>query len=86
MSTGIIGFGKSIVSGIKGVVLQPIEGAEKEGAKGFFKGIGRGLAGIVVKPISGALDLFSDTAEGIKNTFVSENEKKIPKASESMLP
>ena len=58
----------SVASGITGVVEKPVAGAKKEGFKGFLKGTYKGLSGLVVKPISGALDLFSKTSEGIKNT------------------
>lgn len=33
-----------------------------------MKGTYKGVSGLVVKPISGALDFFSKTSEGIKNT------------------
>ena len=55
-------------SGITGVVSKPIQGAQKEGPLGFLKGTYKGLSGLVVKPVSGALDFFSKTSEGIKNT------------------
>ena len=42
--------------------------------KGTYKGVSR----FFVKPISGALDFFSKTSEGIKNTAGS-NEKEVSK-------
>ena len=51
-----------------GLVLQPVQGAEKDGVEGFFKGTIKGLAGLIVKPVVGVMDLTSKTAEGIKNT------------------
>ena len=46
---------------------QPFEETKKGGFLGFLKGTAKGVSGLVVKPISGTLDLFSMTAEGIKN-------------------
>lgn len=68
-----VGFGMKsalggIAAGVTGVVVKPIEGAKSGGIKGFFKGSYKGVSGLVVKPISGALDFFSKTSEGIKNT------------------
>ena len=44
------------MDGISGLVLQPIKGAQKDGAAGFFKGVGKGLLGVVAKPVGGVLD------------------------------
>ena len=57
-----------IASGVTGLVVKPIQGAKSGGIKGFIKGAYKGASGLVVKPISGALDFFSKTSEGIKNT------------------
>ena len=35
----------SLVSGLTGVLTQPIKGAESDGVAGFFRGIGKGLVG-----------------------------------------
>jgi len=42
-----------------------------------MKGTYKGLSGLVVKPISGALDFFSKTSEGIKNTAGGPKDKKV---------
>jgi vacuolar protein sorting-associated protein 13A/C len=57
--------GRGIAQGIAGVVLDPLKGAEADGASGFVKGVGRGIAGLVVKPVAGLLDMASRTSEGI---------------------
>lgn len=62
-----------IASGITGVIENPYAGAKKEGMTGFLKGTYKGVSGLVVKPISGALDFFSKTSEGIKNTASSSD-------------
>ncbi|KAJ2653323.1 Vacuolar protein sorting-associated protein 13, partial [Coemansia sp. RSA 1285] len=59
---------RSVGSGIAGVVMRPLEGAEQEGVGGFFKGVGKGLVGVVTKPVIGMFDLASNVTEGIRNT------------------
>ncbi|KAJ1923434.1 Vacuolar protein sorting-associated protein 13, partial [Tieghemiomyces parasiticus] len=68
VSQGATSFASSVASGITGVVMQPIQGAERDGVGGFFKGVGKGLVGVVTKPMVGVLDLASHVTEGIKNT------------------
>jgi vacuolar protein sorting-associated protein 13A/C len=68
-----------IASGITGVFENPISGAKKDGIKGFFKGTYQGMSGLVVKPVSGALDFFSKTSEGIKNTVSMDSDEKVTK-------
>ncbi|KAI0639418.1 vacuolar protein sorting-associated protein 13 [Trametes polyzona] len=68
VTAGAEAFASSVVSGVEGVVLKPIEGAESEGAKGFFKGVGKGLIGAVTKPVIGVFDLAANVSEGIRNT------------------
>ncbi|KAI0756975.1 vacuolar protein sorting-associated protein 13 [Daedaleopsis nitida] len=68
VTAGAEAFASSVVSGVEGVVMKPIEGAESEGAKGFFKGVGKGLLGAVTKPVIGVFDLASNVTEGIRNT------------------
>jgi hypothetical protein len=42
---GMKDLGVGILEGISGLVVQPVKGANQEGAKGFFKGLGRGFIG-----------------------------------------
>ena len=69
--------GESVVSGfasgLSGIVLKPIEGAEQEGALGFFKGVGKGLMGAAVKPVLGVTDGITSVVEGISNEVGKEN-------------
>lgn len=46
-------FGLGLFDGITGLVTQPLQGAEKDGARGLIKGFGKGLGGIVLKPAAG---------------------------------
>ncbi|KAH9835542.1 vacuolar protein sorting-associated protein 13 [Rhodofomes roseus] len=68
VTAGAEAFASSVASGMEGVLLKPLEGAESEGAKGFFKGVGKGLIGAVTKPVIGVFDLASNVSEGIRNT------------------
>ncbi|KAA1100602.1 hypothetical protein PGTUg99_027292 [Puccinia graminis f. sp. tritici] len=45
LATGTSAFLNSLASGIQGVAMKPIQGAENGGAVGFFKGVGKGLVG-----------------------------------------
>ncbi|PVU94347.1 hypothetical protein BB561_002601 [Smittium simulii] len=68
VSKGAEALARSLQSGITGVVMQPITGAEKHGVGGFFAGVGKGLVGAVTKPVAGLFDMASNISEGIKNT------------------
>jgi len=68
VTAGAEAFATSIQSGIEGVLMKPLEGAESGGAFGFFKGVGKGLVGAVAKPMVGVFDLASNVSEGIRNT------------------
>ncbi|KAJ2693975.1 Vacuolar protein sorting-associated protein 13 [Coemansia sp. IMI 209128] len=68
VARGAESLAKSVTSGLAGVVMRPLEGAEQEGVGGFFKGVGKGLVGVVTKPVIGMFDLASNVTEGIRNT------------------
>ncbi|KAJ2582997.1 Vacuolar protein sorting-associated protein 13 [Coemansia sp. RSA 1836] len=68
VARGAESLAKSVTSGLAGVVMRPLEGAEQEGVGGFFKGVGKGLVGVVTKPVIGMFDLASTVTEGIRNT------------------
>jgi len=68
VTAGAEALANSVASGVEGVVMKPIEGAESGGAVGFFKGVGKGLVGAVTKPVIGVFDLASNVSEGIRNT------------------
>ncbi|KZS92954.1 vacuolar protein sorting-associated protein 13 [Sistotremastrum niveocremeum HHB9708] len=68
VTAGAEALATSVASGFEGVVMKPLEGAERGGAVGFFKGVGKGLVGAVTKPVVGVFDLASNVSEGIRNT------------------
>ncbi|KAF7684230.1 putative vacuolar protein sorting-associated protein 13A [Astathelohania contejeani] len=57
---------KSIYSGVKGVVKNPIKGAKKGGIGGFIAGVGKGVVGVFTKPVVGLADFASGVSDGIK--------------------
>jgi len=72
------------MSGVTGVFLDPLRGAQQEGVGGFFKGVATGLTGVVLRPLSGALDAGNTLAEGVGGTIdsISGSEKKAGKGEE----
>lgn len=51
--------------GVTGLVTQPWNGAQKEGAVGFAKGVGKGLGGAFVHPLAGSFGILSYTMKGV---------------------
>ncbi|KAI3625696.1 hypothetical protein CBS9595_001057 [Malassezia furfur] len=68
ITTGANSLFTSVASGIEGLALRPLEGAEQSGAAGFVQGLGRGLVGALTKPAAGFFDLASNVTEGLRNT------------------
>ncbi|KAI9221417.1 hypothetical protein BC828DRAFT_404944 [Blastocladiella britannica] len=68
VTVGAKSLAKSVVSGVTGVVSQPLEGAQRSGVSGFLKGVALGGVGLFVKPIVGLADAASSVSQGIKNT------------------
>ena len=69
-SNALGGFGISLLGAVAGIVDHPItniQNAEttREAVKGAARGFGKGLVGAVAKPIGGAMELVSQTGQGI---------------------
>jgi vacuolar protein sorting-associated protein 13A/C len=47
LSSGAKAFGTGVLSGVEGLAMRPLEGAEREGVGGFIKGVGKGIAGYI---------------------------------------
>jgi len=60
--------GRGVLQGVTGILMQPVKGFSKGGARGAIKGVGKGLVGLVVKPVAGLVDMVAYTSEGIRNT------------------
>eukprot|EP01101_Sappina_pedata_P001100 TRINITY_DN11208_c0_g1_i1.p1 TRINITY_DN11208_c0_g1~~TRINITY_DN11208_c0_g1_i1.p1 ORF type:complete len:679 (+),score=167.11 TRINITY_DN11208_c0_g1_i1:23-2059(+) len=69
VTKGVLNLTTGIMSGVKGIVMDPINGAVNDGGAGFFRGVGTGVAGAIRKPIVGVADLGFQTAVGIRNNF-----------------
>ncbi|KYQ89086.1 vacuolar protein sorting-associated protein 13 family protein [Tieghemostelium lacteum] len=72
VSTGLQGINLSIATAIKGLYNQPIQEYNNQGVAGIVVGLGKGLIDSVVKPAVGAIDMFSYTTQGIKNSYLSD--------------
>jgi len=59
---------ESMVSAVTGIVLEPVKGARRDGARGGAIGLGKGMLGLVCKPVAGTIDLVTHTTRGIGNT------------------
>lgn len=80
-------FGLGMYDGITGLVMQPIDGARKEGTAGFFKGFAKGIGGIVLKPGAAMFGLPAYTWQGfykeVSNMFGPKVENYIGPAREA---
>jgi len=74
---GMFALGKGLFDGVTGIVVKPVQGVRKDGAKGFAKGLGQGIIGVAVKPVAGVFEAVSKTSEGIKNTTTYFDKDKI---------
>jgi hypothetical protein len=59
---------RGTMQGIGGLVMDPLEGARRDGPRGLASGLVRGVAGSVIKPAVGATDAVSKLLEGVRNT------------------
>jgi hypothetical protein len=49
-------FGEGLLTGVTGVVMDPVRGAQRGGVVGALKGLGSGVVGVFTKPVAGALE------------------------------
>ncbi|KAF9963922.1 hypothetical protein BGZ73_002110, partial [Actinomortierella ambigua] len=68
LSQGATSLAQGVVSGVTGIVEQPLTGAQTGGVQGFVKGFGKGLVGAVTKPLVGVFDFTTNVTSGIRNT------------------
>ncbi|KAG0346597.1 hypothetical protein BG004_001308 [Podila humilis] len=83
LSKGASSLAQGVVSGVTGIVEQPLQGAQSGGVEGFFKGVGKGLVGVVTKPLVGVFDFTTNVTSGIRNTTTvfdkDQRRKRIPR-------
>jgi hypothetical protein len=65
---GAEAFGRGVLGGITGIVMDPIRGGKEDGAKGALKGTVTGIGNVAVKPVRRTGELLSRAAEGLRNT------------------
>lgn len=76
--SGASSFGMSVMSALAGVVDQPMRSVQATSdmdvgvggyTKSILKGVGKGLLGVVTKPVGGALQLVSQTGQGLMSSI-----------------
>ena len=60
--TNLLDFSNGVLSGVTGIVTQPIQGAYQEGISGFVKGVGIGMIGVITKPVASTMSLVAHTS------------------------
>jgi len=68
MFKGLLSIGSGVVSGITGIITEPVKEIQKRGAIGVVTGVGKGLSGLVTKPLAGVIDMGVKTTQGALNT------------------
>ena len=63
-------FAFGVYDGVTGLVLQPYNGARKNGAVGLVQGIGKGLGGFVLKDIAAIIGPFGYTLKGVHKEII----------------
>jgi hypothetical protein len=56
---GTTKLGLGIISGVVGIVREPVKGAMNDGVRGFSIGVGKGIAGAALRPTAGVLHFAS---------------------------
>ncbi|CAG2170405.1 unnamed protein product, partial [Oppiella nova] len=67
---------KGVISGVTGVITQPIEGAKEDGIEGLFKGMGKGVVGIIAQPTTGLIDFTSGSLQAVKRAVDAKQEAR----------
>lgn len=83
---GLSGFILSVLGAVAGIVDQPLQGlfraeSVRDVTSGLVTGVGKGLIGVVTKPLGGAMELVSQTGQGIlQGTGLGEIPKRLYEA------
>ena len=74
LTTGVSSFGFSLMSAVAGIVEQPMQSVQNMDSssattlgatQSILTGVGKGLIGVVAKPVGGAMELVSQTGQGL---------------------
>jgi len=60
---GLRALGRGVLSGVQGVLLDPLRGARQGGVMGFIRGMESGLSGVILRPVGGVLQFVSIETE-----------------------
>ena len=63
-------FAFGVYDGVTGLVLQPYQGARKNGALGFVQGVGKGIGGFVLKDLAAIFGPFGYTLKGVHKELI----------------
>ena len=66
LAQGGKGLFMGVIDGVSGIVLRPIEGAQREGVGGFFTGAMKGVVGLVTRPTAALADFASGSLDAMK--------------------
>ena len=66
LAQGGKGLFMGVIDGVSGIVLRPIEGAQRQGVGGFFTGAMKGVVGLVTRPTAAIADFASGSLDAMK--------------------
>jgi vacuolar protein sorting-associated protein 13A/C len=72
---GMRELGTGFVNGMRGVFVQPIADARKDGAAGLIRGVLRGVVGAAIKPTVGLIDFGTRITQGVKNQVLGDGDR-----------
>ncbi|OHT16948.1 hypothetical protein TRFO_12839 [Tritrichomonas foetus] len=75
ISSGFESFTKGLAKAVTGIVTEPMNGLQTNGASGLIGGLVRGTLGVVLQPTAGLLDATTGIIDGVKNAF--QDQRKV---------
>lgn len=66
LASSVVSLGKSLLGGATGLVMDPIRGWKRNGARGAIRGFARGVAGLALKPSLAVAQIIQGTADHLK--------------------
>lgn len=79
LTQGMESLTNGLTSGVRDVILKPVEDIKQKGIKGLFTGTVKGILGLVVKPVSGVFEFISQSTEGLKRSLQVEEVQIVKK-------
>merc|ERR1719362_232962 len=72
---GTASMADALRDGCTGLISAPARGLQRGGVPAAIRGAGQGLAGCLVSPLVGCCEMTRHTSEGIRNYFISKDER-----------